>query len=211
MKQAVKISLILITIGFITFSIPVIDRVYGQQKGAGESIVSKDDQVPEWKTRWELARVLSYTKRYGESITEYRKVLSKKPQLYEAKIEMAKVLYWMGKKEEALHALEDVPIQKLDEQAQAALAEIYITQKRYDKAEVLLRGLIAKNPKDYRARLKLAELLSWDKRYKESIAEYEIILNDLPDDRQVRRKYALVLMQSGRHSDAAAQLRKTLE
>lgn len=202
--------MILIVIGLITFSTPVIGRVYGQQKGAGGSIVSKDDQVPEWKARWELARVLSYTKRYGESITEYRKVLTEKPQLYEAKIEMAKVLYWMGKKEEALHVLEEVPAERLDEQAQAALAEIYITQKRYDKAEVLLRGLIAKNPKDNKVRLKLAELLSWDKRYKESIAEYEAILNDLPEDRQVRRKYALVLMQSGRHRDAATQLRKTL-
>jgi len=210
MKRAMKIFLILIAVGCISFSTLVIDRVYGQQKGAGESIVSKDDQVPEWKARWELARVLSYAKRYSESITEYRKVLGEKPQLYEAKIEMAKVLYWMGKKEEALHALEEVPAERLDEQAQAALAEIYITRKRYDKAEVLLRGLITKNPKDYKARLKLAEVLSWNKRYKESITEYEIILNDLPEDRQVRRKYALVLMQSGRHSDAAAQLRKTL-
>jgi len=123
---------------------------------------------------------------------------------------MAKTLFWMGKKDEALRALEEVPVAKLDSQAKSALAEIYISQKRYDRAEPLLRDLVAKDPKDHRARLKLAELLSWNKRYKESIDEYEAILSDLPDDKQVRRKYGLVLMWSGRHGDAAAQLRKTL-
>lgn len=211
MKQAVKMFSIAIVISCAFFSSAYTDRAYGQQKDAGESIVSKDDQVPEWKARWELARVLSWTKRYKESITEYQKILKEKPQLYEAKIEMANVLYWMGKNEEALHALEEVPVGKLDVRAQTTLAEIYIAQKRYDKAEPLLRGVIVKDPKDYRARLKLAEMLSWNKRYRESIAEYETILNDLPEDKQVRRKCGLVLMWSGRHSDAAAQLRKTLE
>lgn len=210
MKQAVKIFSTFIIIGCIFFSHIAVGIAYGQQKGPVESIVPKDDQVPEWKARWELARVLSYAKRYGESVAEYQKVLREKPQLYEAKIEMAKVLYWMGKKEEALRALEEIPTEKLDGQAQSALAEIYIARKQYDKAEPILRGLIAKDPEDHKSRLRLAELLSWNKRYKESIAEYESILNDLPEDKQVRRKYALVLMWSGRHSDAAAQLKKTL-
>jgi tetratricopeptide (TPR) repeat protein len=194
----------------VILSFLVIDTAYGQQKAPEGSIVPKGDQVPEWKARWELARVLSYAKRYGEAVDEYQKVLKEKPDLHEAKIEMAKTLFWMGKKDEALRALEEVPVAKLDGQARSALAEIYISQKRYDRAEPLLRDLVAKDPKDHRARLKLAELLSWNKRYKESIDEYEAILSDLPDDKQVRRKYGLVLMWSGRHGDAAAQLRKTL-
>jgi len=195
----------------VILSFLVIDAAYGQQKAPEGSIVPKSDQVPEWKARWELARVLGYAKRYGEAVDEYQKVLKEKPDLHEAKIEMAKTLFWMGKKDEALRALEEVPVAKLDGQARSALADIYISQKRYDRAEPLLRDLVAKDPKDHRARLKLAELLSWNKRYKESIDEYEAILSDLPDDKQVRRKYGLVLMWSGRHSDAAAQLRKTLE
>lgn len=210
MRQLMKIFLIITVTVYSSFYGLMIDMAYGQQKDAGESIVSKDDQIPEWQARWELARVLSYTKRYNESIAEYRKVIAERQQLYEAKIEMANVLYWMGKKEEALRAFEEVPFEKLDGRAQMTLAEVYIARKQYDKAEPLLRGLIAKDPKDHKARLKLAEMLSWNKRYKESFAEYEAILNDLPDDRQVRRKYGLVLMWSGRHSDAAAQLRKTL-
>ncbi len=210
MKKTVKVFSIAIAISGIFFFTTYTGTAHGQQKDAGESIVPKSDQIPGWKARWELARVLSYAKRYNESVVEYEKILKEKPDLYEAKIEMAKTLYWMGKKDEAFRTLEEIPVEKLDGQSQAALAEIYITQKRYDKAEPLLRRLIAKNPNDYKARFKLAELLSWNKRYKESIVEYEAILNDLPEDKQVRRKYALVLMWSGRHSDAAAQLRKTL-
>lgn len=210
MKPSGKILAIVIAIGCICLNGWIIDTACGQQKAPEGSIVPKGDEVPEWKARWELARVLSYAKRYGESVAEYQKVFKEKPDLHEAKIEMAKTLFWMGKKDEALRALEEVPVAKLDGQAKSALAEIYISQKRYERAEPLLRDLVAKEPKDHRARLKLAELLSWNKRYKESIDEYEAILSDLPDDKQVRRKYGLVLMWSGRHSDAAVQLRKTL-
>jgi len=58
--------------------------------------VKPGEEIPDWVARWELARVLSYAKRYDESITEYEKVLKEKPDLTEAKLEMAKVLFWKG-------------------------------------------------------------------------------------------------------------------
>lgn len=60
------------------------------------------EEIPDWIARWELAKVLSYLKRYDESIIEYKKLIKEKPDLSEAKIEMANVLVWQGKQNEAL-------------------------------------------------------------------------------------------------------------
>jgi tetratricopeptide (TPR) repeat protein len=153
------------------------------------------ETIPDWQARLELARLLSYLKRYDESIGEYQKVIREKPDSVEARTEMGQVLFWSGKREEALKTLEQVPLEKMDDQARTVLADLYGAQKRYDQAE---------------ARLKLADLLSWNKRYRESLAQYEIILKARPDDQQVRRKYALVLSWAGRKAEAIKELRKTL-
>lgn len=171
----------------------------------------KSEEIPDWMARWELARVLSYTKRYDESVAEYKKLLKEKPDLLKAKIEMAKVLFWQGKKNDALAALETIEQDRIDDESRLIMADLYVARKSYGKAEPLYRAYLRKHPGDHRARLKLAELLSWEKRYEESLAEYRTILAALPDDIQVRRKYAFVLIWSGKKNEGAAELRKTLK
>jgi len=168
------------------------------------------EEIPEWQARWELARLLSYEKRYEESLKEYRLVLAQKPDLQEAKLEMAKVLSWAGRGAEALPILKSAPLEALDDPARLTLADLLISQKQYRPAEEILVGHLSRHPDDQAARLKLAELLSWDKRYDASLAEFRRILADRPDDIQVRRKYAFVLIWDGQREQAAAELRKTL-
>jgi tetratricopeptide (TPR) repeat protein len=74
---------------------------------------SGSEEIPDWIARWELARVLSYVKRYEESAEEYRKLLKEKSDLTEARAEMAQVLFWQGKTEEALAELERIPPAKI--------------------------------------------------------------------------------------------------
>lgn len=201
----VKIFISLILVFFIANPLDAKDKFNkATSKYAGE-------EIPEWQARWELAKVLSYTKQYDESITEYKKVLQKKPDLYRARAEMANVMFWQGKHSEAIAELEQIPKVKIDEKTKVLMADIYISYKQYQKAEPLLREYLQKQPEDNRARLKLAELLSWTKQYNASLAEYETILKAIPDDIQVRRKYAFVLIWAGRHADAARELRKTLK
>jgi tetratricopeptide (TPR) repeat protein len=168
------------------------------------------EEIPDWLARWELARVLSYVKRYDESVTEYKKLLREKPVLAEARIEMVHVLYAQGKNDEALRALESVSRKVTNDKASVLMADLYRAQKKYDQAEPLYRTYLEKNQNDLNVRLKLAELLSWSRRYDASLAEYEKILNARPADIQVRRKYAFVLNWAGRHVDAARELQKTL-
>jgi tetratricopeptide (TPR) repeat protein len=168
------------------------------------------ETIPDWQARLELARLLSYLKRYDESIAEYHKVIREKPDSMEARIELGQVLFWSGKQEEALQTLEQVPREKMDDKARTVLADLYRAQKKYAEAEALYRAYLQKHPEDWGTRLKLADLLSWNKRYRESLAQYEIILKARPDDQQVRRKYALVLSWAGRKAEAIKELRKTL-
>ncbi len=168
-------------------------------------------EIPGWVARWELARVLSYAKKYDESILEYRKLLREKPSLSKARIELANVLFWNGDREEALRVLERVGPEGLDEDARLLMADIYRTRKDYDKAEPLYRSYLEKHPNDLAAKLRLAEMLSWTQQYEASLNLYEEILAARPDDVQVRRKYAFVLIWSGRQEEAARELKRTLD
>ena len=174
------------------------------------SALEPREHIPDWMARWELARVLSYMKRYDESLGEYRKLFREKSDLWEARVEYASVLYWSGEPEEALKELEQIPIAKTDIKTRLLMADLYTAQKNYEKAESLYRLHLAKNPGDLKVRLRLADILGWGKRYSDSLAEYEKVLEEVPQDHQVRRKYALILIWSGRHADGARELKKTL-
>lgn len=182
----------------------------GGPKALPPELVPIGEDIEDWQARWELARLLSYTKRYDASLSQYQKLLEEKPQLVQARIEMATVLFWSGKSEEAASILRQVPQQDLSSEAKIALVDIYIAGKEYAKAEELLKKHIQDYPTDDAARLKLAEILSWTKRYDDSLAAYESILQRHPDDVQVRRKYAYVLIWAGRQDQAASELRKSL-
>lgn len=174
-------------------------------------VIPESGDIPAWVARLELARVLSYARRYDEAIAEYRKLLAARPDLTEARIEMANVMAWKGDLDGMRRELDSVPRKKLDPGTKLLLAEAFMARKDYDDAEKLFREYLSARPGDQRARLKLAEMLSWRKKYDASIAEYRIILRSRPGDIQVRRKYAFVLIWRGDFNEAAQELRKTLK
>lgn len=173
--------------------------------------VKPGEEIPDWVARWELARVLCYAKRYDESITEYGKVLKEKPDLVDAKVELAKVLFWKGDGKAALKTLEQIPPKNITGDTKVLMADLFVTQKDYGKAEPLYRAHLDSHPEDQAVRLKFAEMLSWQKEYDASLTEYRKILKARPDDIQVRRRYAFVLIWAGNHSEAASELKKTLD
>ncbi len=167
-------------------------------------------EIPAWQARWELARTLVALKRYEEALSEFQKVLKVKPDLAEARIDMAKVLYWTGRPGEALAELTAVPARLLGDPETLLLADLCRAEKRYEESRPLYTGYLKSHPDDQAARLRLAEMLSWMKQYEASLAEYEKILATRPDDVQLRRRYAQVLIWASRYDDAARELRKTL-
>lgn len=169
------------------------------------------EEIPDWVARWELARLLSYAGKYDESIREYRKLLRERPEATDARVELANVLFWKGEKRQALEILEGIPPKALTEEERLLMANIYVAEEAYDKAEPIYRAYLKKHPDDLEVRLKLADMLSWAKKYEASLEAYEKILEKRPDDMQVRRRYAFVLIWAGRPEEAARELRKTLD
>jgi thioredoxin-like negative regulator of GroEL len=188
---------------------PEMQNGQNNQSGIKEQVFA--DEIPQWKARWELAKLLSYSKRYKESIQEYEKLLAEKPGLQEASMEMAKVLFWDNRVDEAEKILSKLPPEKLDKETGLIMADIYVTKKEYDKAEAIYRHNLENFPDDPSIRLKLAEVLSWNKKYDQSLEQYSILLEKHPDDIQLRRKYAEVLMWSGKRDEAIKQLQKTIK
>ncbi|RPI64737.1 MAG: tetratricopeptide repeat protein [Planctomycetaceae bacterium] len=166
--------------------------------------------IPDWQVRWELARVLGYSKKYDEAIRQYNKLLADKPDLLDAKVELAAVLFWSQRKDEALAMVEGINPSKLKPASQAQLAELYAVKQDYSAAEAIYRDLLRTSPDDLKLRLKLAQILSWSKQYDKSIEQYGIVLKAKPDDIQVRRQYAMVLIWAGRNAEGAIELEKTL-
>jgi len=154
-------------------SVIVAQVCLAQDLSIGKEEISPDnlpgDEIPDWVARWELARVLSYIKRYDESLIEYQKVLSEKPESFKARAEMAAIIYYSGDKGKALLEFEKLNTEKLSSDSRIVLADIYMTMKQYDKAESIYREHLSKQPNDYKVHRKLAKILSWDKRYKESL------------------------------------------
>lgn len=175
------------------------------------NLTREGDEIPAWRARWELARLLSYTKRYVESLQQYRKLLAEKPDLSEARAEMAKVLYWSGHKAEALKALEALSNGQITSEAKLLKADLLAGDKKYKEAIKLYREYLKVKPGDLEARFRLAQVLSWDKQYPPALKEFEAILSQKPEDMQVRRHYAFVLSWDGQFEKAAEELKRTLK
>ena len=169
-----------------------------------------EGEMSDTETRLELARVLTYDKKYGEAIEVYHQVLTADPSNIEAKIGLSEVLYWTGKSDEAAATLKGVPEDKLDDNGKLMLADLLVAKKDYRSAIRIFTTYLAKKPDDWAVRLKLADVQSWTKDYPDAIANYELILKARPKDRQVRRKYGMVLSWAGQNEKAAEQLRQSL-
>jgi thioredoxin-like negative regulator of GroEL len=167
-------------------------------------------EISDTATRLELAKVLTYDKRYAEAIDAYRQVLATEPQNLQAKIGLSEALYWSGNAEAAAAVLKDVPEERLDDKEKLMWADLLVAKKNYEPAIRIFSTYLEQHPDDWTVRLKLADVQSWTKRYPEAIASYEAILKVRPHDKQVRRKYGLVLSWAGQNEKAAEQLRESL-
>jgi thioredoxin-like negative regulator of GroEL len=169
-----------------------------------------EGEISDTATRLELAKVLTYDKRYAEAMDVYRQVLATEPQNLQAKIGLSEVLYWTGNSEAAAATLKEVPEDKLDDKGKLMLADLLVAKKDYEPALRIFSAYLERNSDDWVVRLKLADVQSWTKRYREAIASYEAILKARPHDKQVRRKYGMVLSWAGQNEKAAEQLRQSL-
>lgn len=210
MSIALRSSLPAVLLALLLGSMPTALFAQAQIQASAPGLPPARDDMPDWQTRLELARLLTQSGRHAESVEQYRKVLRDKPDQPQARIGLARALFWSGKPREAAAELAKVPTASLTSEDRLLQAELHLAAGRLDEAIKALRAYLVLRPADAKARLKLADALSWRKRLDESLAEYEKILANTPNDQQVRRRYARVLSWAGRNDDAIRELRKSL-
>ena len=160
----------------------------------------------------ELARVLSYQKKYDGSLERYDRYLARYPDDMQARLEAGDVAMWSGDYDRAISQYEKVlGDAKLGPKADLKLAEVLAIKGDYGKVEKLYRKGLARNPDDIETRIRLAQILSYDRRYDESIAEYDAILERDPGNLNAMRGRADVLSWAQRYDESVTAYDALLE
>lgn len=127
----------------------------------------------------ELARVLSWDKRYDESLAEYQHLLDKYPENVTVLTEMAKIYDYMGN-----HAA---------------------AQEHYTKAMKINEEILKANPNDVDAHLSLARIYNATGHLAEAEEQYKQLIKLQPNNIQLLLDYGQTLAQQGKE-DLALQL-----
>ncbi|MDP1881112.1 MAG: tetratricopeptide repeat protein [Parachlamydiaceae bacterium] len=170
--------------------------------------VTKKEEV--WNAKLEHAMMLSYQHHYEDAEQEFRFMLKQDPESITVKENLAFILFYQKKDQEALNLLEQIPTNKRNWKMNLLLADIYLSLKDYNKAEILYIDYLQNFPQDQTVQLKLAKLFAWQKKYEQSVEIFQKLLSENPQNLQLRRHYALVLMWMGNFKDSALEMQKTL-
>lgn len=137
--------------------------------------------------RLQVARVLSWSRAYDDSIAAYDEILRNDPHQPNAQMERARVLSWAKKYPESLNAYE-VAIRDAGTCSSAGC------------------------PSERSLRIEYARVLSWAGRYEDALAEYEKLhISDPPaneEDRLAALDRGKTLAWAKRYSDATVQFDK---
>lgn len=165
-----------------TAAAPIYIRALTAPLGAKNSpgLVAFGKKVRDSTIRWELARAFGQAKKFDASVRTYRELISGEPTLYEAVVELATVLTWQDKREEAFAVLNTLPPDAAKDKVLVFLADHYSAQKDFARAEQLYNEYLAKFPNDSEVRLKYADMLAWKKDHKTARENYNQILDNNP-------------------------------
>jgi tetratricopeptide (TPR) repeat protein len=112
---------------------------------------------PLWKVHWEKARQSVLLKKYSESVKDFRQALALKPNLDEARQELAQVLITLERWGEAVTELEIIAEhQPQNQKVQKDLADLLSQKKEYRRADEMYQRLLRKDPDNLDLRLSLA-------------------------------------------------------
>jgi tetratricopeptide (TPR) repeat protein len=107
-------------------------------------LISKGAGGREYAARFIIARCAANQKHFDDAVTEYRHVISLKPDFFEARFDLANVLDQQGKHDEAIAEYnEAVKIQPQNADAQYNLGALLMQQKQYDNARPHLEAAVS--------------------------------------------------------------------
>jgi tetratricopeptide (TPR) repeat protein len=150
--------------------------------------------VPLWKVHWEKARESVLQKKYPEAVLNFQKALTLKPNLDEARLELARVLITLERWGEAIIELNAVAEhQPLNEKVQKDLADLLSQKKEYRQANERYQWLLQKDPDNLTIRLSLAFNYYQINELEKAMIEWRQVLIRDPQHVEARTHLAEVL------------------
>ncbi len=149
-----------------------------------------------------LARTLSWSREFDESLAVYRDVL-RQDQSPATKLEMARVLSWAGEYAESVSMYQQVLLaDPMQAEATLGLARVLSWSRNYDESLQTYRQVIEQEPGNREARVEFARVTSWKGDLDQAIRLYSDLQTYYPDDRDVLLGKGQTLQWAGRAQEA---------
>jgi tetratricopeptide (TPR) repeat protein len=150
--------------------------------------------TPLWKVHWEKARQSVLLKKYPEAVLDFQRALALKPNLDEARIELAQVLVTLERWGEAVIELDAVAEhQPLNQKVQKDLADLLSRKKEFRRAIERYQWLLQKDPDNLQVRLSLASDYYQINESEKALIEWRQVLIRDPQNVEARTHLAEVL------------------
>jgi tetratricopeptide (TPR) repeat protein len=158
----------------------------------------------------QLGKIYSHRREtWNQSARQYKGLLRKEPGDVTARLELARVLAWNRRSDEAVEIFSTSPVQKLmsvQDQKDYAFALVQIG--RSGDAEPILQKIAAVRPNDSETRLQLASIYAARRDWSAALPLYEALLRESPDDTRINLTYGLGLLSAKRYQAAVRPLEK---
>jgi tetratricopeptide (TPR) repeat protein len=161
--------------------------------------------------RLDLARRLSWTRRYDESVVQYRQLLEGREDLA-IRFELAQVLSWAGRFAESVAAYDRlIAAGRDDPETRLARARVLSWDRRYDQAIEAYQTFVRRWPDHPEASDELIDVLTWAKRYDEALAAADVAVAREPASRRAALQRARILNWSGQLARAREAYDRVLD
>ncbi len=155
--------------------------------------------TPLWKGYWEKARGAVLLNQYNEAVRFFRQALALKPNLDEARLELARVLESQEKWGEAIGELEVLADhQPLNIKIQKELADLFSRQKEYRRASERYLWILQKEPENLPVRLALARNFFEVNELEKALIEWRQVLIRDPQNTEARLQMVEALIATRR-------------
>ena len=164
-------------------------------------VVGKD--LPQWKTVWDDARKNALQGDFEEALRLYRALLVLKNNLGEARWELARLLMYLKRWEEAVEPL-DLLVGSEPESTLyiSSLGKVMWEMEQYERAVDLFKKIYSNNPTDQMALAGLVEGLTKLGRKKEALPYLEQLSRQEPTNRGVRSYLAFLFFDEKNYEKA---------
>ena len=172
-----------------------------------QKIVVDGEELPQWKALWDEARKSALQGDFETSLRQYKALLVLKSNLEEGRWELARLMMYLKRWDEAAEHLE-LLIESAPENILYinSLGKVMWEMGLYERAVHLFKRVHDQNPSDQKALAGLVEgLIKLDKK-SEALPYLEQLTRQEPSNRGVRRYLAFLLYEAENYEKAITHL-----